>query len=96
MNQIQFVGTTPTELVNQLRETIEQVFTAHLNQQPTKTTAPAEYLTTAQVCELLQVNASTLHRWRKKNVLTAYQIEGKVFFKRSQIEEYINNNKLLS
>lgn len=47
---------------------------------------PAEYLTRAEVAEMLKCNISTLHNWVKSGKLIPYGIGNRVYFKRSDIE----------
>lgn len=94
MSAIQFIGTTPTDLVSDIKNAL----IPELREQLTKDFQPKEptqYLTRSEVCELLQIDLSTLHRWRKEGTLTAYQMGNRIYFKRSEIDEYINKNKLL-
>ena len=55
---------------------------------------PEEYLGRQQVADILHIDLSSVHNWRKKGVLTAYQIGGRVLFKRSQIEAAIVELKI--
>lgn len=51
---------------------------------------PAEtYLSPKQVCEMLDINISTLWRWRKINYLLPLKIGGKIRYKRSEIEKLL-------
>lgn len=94
MNTIQFIGTTPNDLISEIKNALipelrEQLSKDFLPKEPT------EYLTRSEVCKLLQIDLSTLHRWRKDGTLTAYGLGNRVYFKRSEIDQYINRNKLL-
>lgn len=84
---IQFIQVTP----EQLQETIIKGVKSQLEElkkhfQPKE---PNEYLTRSEVSDLLKIDESTVHNWRKKNILTAYQIGGRVFYKRKEIENAI-------
>ena len=46
-----------------------------------------ELLTRKEIAKLLRVSLPTLHDWTKRGVVKAYRIEGKVYYKRSEIEE---------
>jgi excisionase family DNA binding protein len=48
-----------------------------------------EYLTTDEVSQLFKISKSTVHNWRKAGTLLACQIGGKVFFKRSDIDDAV-------
>lgn len=47
------------------------------------------YLTRKEVCEIFQIDYSSLWRWTSKGTLTAYNIEGKVLYKQSEIDAAI-------
>lgn len=51
---------------------------------------PAEkYLSSKQVCGMLDINISTLWRWRKIDYLLPLKIGGKIRYKRSKIEKLL-------
>ena len=52
-------------------------------------TSHEEYLTTVEVSQLFKISISTVHNWRKAGTLLACQIGGKVFFKRSDIDNAV-------
>lgn len=47
---------------------------------------PTEYLTRNEVSKLLKIDLSTVHNWTKRGVLKAYQIGGRVYYKRQEVE----------
>ncbi|MEJ6794178.1 MAG: helix-turn-helix domain-containing protein [Flavobacteriales bacterium] len=88
MNKITFHEATLEELANvlllKLKESKED------SQKPqNKTTSHEEYLTTVEVSQLFKISISTVHNWRKAGTLLACQIGGKVFFKRSDIDNAV-------
>lgn len=48
-----------------------------------------EILSVKEVCELLGINRTTLWMWEKKKVVQSYGLEGRKFFKRSEILELL-------
>ncbi len=44
-----------------------------------------EILSVKEVCELLDINRTTLWNWEKKGTVKSYGIEGRKFFKRSDL-----------
>lgn len=93
MEAIQFLGTSPADLITELKNSLIPELREQLSKdfQPKQ---PTEYLTRKEVCELLSIDLSSLHRWRKDGTLTAYGISNRVYFKRSEIDEVINRNRL--
>ena len=93
MSAIQFIGTTPADLVHEIKSAIIPELKEELSKefQPKQ---PTEYLTRTEVCKLLKIDLSTLHRWTKSGKLNAYGIGNRVYYKRSEIESYLEVNKL--
>lgn len=96
MSAIQFIGTTPKDLIKQIKEEVIPQLKAELSSefQPKE---PTKYLTRNEVCELLKIDLSTLWRWyQKEGKLTAYGIGHRIYFKRSEIDDFINQNVIKS
>jgi excisionase family DNA binding protein len=93
MSTIQFIGTNPTDLITELKNSLIPELTAHLSAQ-FQPKQPTEYLTRSEVCKLLKIDLSTLHRWRKENLIPSYGFGNRVYFKREEVEQIINQNKL--
>ena len=84
MQQIQFISTTPEQLQKVITENVKsQLEELKKSFQPK---APEEYLTRKETAELLKINLSSLWNWTRKKRLKAYGIEGKVYYKRSEVE----------
>lgn len=82
---IQFVATSPQELQREISQSVK----AHLDEflQNFKPKQPTDYLTRKEVAELFKVDISTIANWQKNGKLKPYAISGRVYFKRSDIEE---------
>ncbi|UOU98989.1 helix-turn-helix domain-containing protein [Chryseobacterium daecheongense] len=93
MSAIQFIGTTPTDLIQEIKKEIIPELKEQLKEefQPKE---PTSYLTRNEVCEMLHIDLSTLHRWRKEGTLIAYGLGNRIYFKRNEIDEFINRNRL--
>ena len=92
MKTIQFIQVTPEQLqdaiiisVNTKLDELKKGF---------EPKSPEEYLGRQQVADMLHIDLSSVHNWRKKGVLTAYQIGGRVLFKRKEIEAAIIELKI--
>lgn len=48
---------------------------------------PEELLSRDEVAKLLKIDISSVHNWCKKGILKRYAIGGRIYFKRSEIEE---------
>lgn len=90
---IQFIGTTPNDLITELKCSLIAELSASLSAQ-FQPKEPTEYLTRSEVCKLLKIDLSTLHRWRKDKLIPSYGFGNRVYFKRSEIDQIINQNKL--
>ncbi|WP_418122481.1 helix-turn-helix domain-containing protein [Chryseobacterium sp. PTM-20240506] len=93
MSIIQFIGTTPNDLIQEIKKEIIPELKEQLKKefQPKE---PTSYLTRQEVCKLLHIDLSTLHRWRKEGTLIAYGLGNRIYFKRNDIDEFINLNRL--
>ena len=85
MAQIQFIGTTPQELQNQISGEIKTQLEDFLKNFAPK--QPNDYLTRKQVSEMFDVDISTIHNWCKSGKLKPLQIGSRVYFLRSDIDE---------
>lgn len=90
---IQFIGLNPADFIDTLKEQLVPELQNRLAEQ-FQPKQPTEYLTRTDVCNLLQIDLSTLHRWRKSGVLVAYGLGNRIYFKRNEVEQFIENNKL--
>ncbi|WP_312206100.1 helix-turn-helix domain-containing protein [Epilithonimonas hominis] len=93
MSTIQFIGTNPTDLITELKNSLIPELKAQLSAQ-FQPIQPTEYLTRSEVCKLLKIDLSTLHRWRKDKMIPSYGFGNRVYFKRSEVDAIINKNKL--
>ncbi len=84
---LQFIQTTPEEMENRIfnrfKSELESIKKEFQPKQPT------EFLTRTQVKEMFDVDLSTVHNWTKKGKLKAYGISGRVYYKRSEVEQAI-------
>lgn len=87
MSQIQFIQISPEELqtaiINGVKTQLEDLKN-HF--QPKE---PNEYLTRQEVASLLKIDLSSVHNWTKKKILQSYQIAGRVYYKRKEVENAI-------
>lgn len=47
------------------------------------------YLSRHEVADMLQITLVSVHNWTKKGILQAYQIGGRVYYKRKEVEAAI-------
>ncbi|MDP3946508.1 MAG: helix-turn-helix domain-containing protein [Lutibacter sp.] len=84
MQQVQFISVTP----QQLQEAIIQGVKIQLDElkKSFEPKTPIEYLSRQETAELLKVDLSSIHNWTKRKILKSYGISGRVYYKRSEIE----------
>ena len=87
MNAIQITQFTPNELKSLLMEGVQQVVNQIREEFQPKT--PPQYLTRKQVAKMLDINLTTLNNWTNKGVLISYGIQGRVYYKRDEVEKAI-------
>lgn len=93
MSTIQFIQTSQNDFITELKNSLIPELKAQLSAQ-FQPIQPTEYLTRLEVCKLLKIDLSTLHRWRKDKVIPSYGMQNRVYFKRNEVEQIINQNKL--
>ena len=84
MNAIQITQFTPNELKSLLMEGVQQVVNQIREEFQPKT--PTQYLTRKQVAKMLDINLTTLNNWTNRGALTSYGIQGRVYYKRDEVE----------
>ena len=84
---IQFVQVSTEEL----QSLVSNVLESKLNdfKRNFKPIEPNEYLSRSEVAKMLSVNESTIFNWKKRGILSAFQIGGRVFYKRKDVEDAI-------
>jgi len=50
---------------------------------------PTKYLTRQEVAKMFQIDLSSVHNWTKKGKLKSYGLGGRVYFKRTEVENAI-------
>ena len=87
MKQVQLLGLTQEEnnapIFNYIDKKFDELKKFYQPKEPSK------YLTRSEVAEMLSVDVSTVHNMTCKNVLTKYQISGRVLYVRSEVEDAI-------
>lgn len=76
----------PQNVVKDLEGIKQQLADLQRNFQPKE---PTEYLTRSEVAGLFKIDLSSVHNWTKKGILQAYQISGRVYYKRTELESAI-------
>lgn len=46
----------------------------------------SKLMTAKEVCEFFSINNATLWRWRKNGTIKEYRVEGRVYYKREEVE----------
>lgn len=74
----------PDELKNEIATIKNELAEIKLNlQKPTENT---KYLGRKEVAEMLNVNISSVHNYTVKGILTAFQLGGKIYYRKVDIE----------
>ena len=82
---IQLVQIDPEELVGLIQTSVKSLFNDFVK--GLRTNNPEELLTPNQVCELLQIDNSTLWRWAAKGKVKPYGIGKRRYYKKSELLE---------
>jgi hypothetical protein len=84
MNAINFVNTTPEELVELISKSVKSELEQQLKGISAKS-EPEEYLTTNETLKILKVKAPTLWNYVKDGKITKYTFQGRVFYNRKEL-----------
>lgn len=87
MQTVQFISVTPEQLQNAIIEGVKQQLSELKKHFQLK--APDELMTRNEVSSYLKVDKSTIWAWTKSGKLISYGIRGRVYYKRSEIENAI-------
>jgi len=82
--------TLPENLINDIKLIKDEL--KKLNSQHTPK-AENEYLTRQEVANLLKINLSSLWSWTNKGILVRYQIAGRVYYKKKEVENALKKVK---
>ena len=83
--QIQFIQINPEQLQNAITESVKQ----QVSELKKYFTEPEELLTREETATLLKVNKSTLWNWHKQGKLIPFGLQGRTYYKRSDIMKAI-------
>jgi DNA invertase Pin-like site-specific DNA recombinase len=84
MAQIQFVGTNPEKLKQEITEDLKKILDDFLKHY--KPVQPNEYLTRNTVAKMFDVDISTINNWSKSGKIKPLGLGKRVYFLRSDIE----------
>ena len=73
----------PEELKQDISKLRSELAEIKLNLKPKE---PTKYLGRKEVAEMLNVNISSVHNYTVKGILTAFQLGGKVYYRKVDIE----------
>ena len=82
-NQTLIHNVTPEQIVNLFAGLQNQIKELNEKFEPKE---PTSLLTRSETAELLKCTLPTISNWVSKGIITSYGINGRVYFKRSEIE----------
>jgi excisionase family DNA binding protein len=59
--------------------------------EPQQTNTNGEYMTRAEVCDLLRISLSTLHYYTKDGTLQGYRIGGRILYKSAEVQNSVQS-----
>jgi excisionase family DNA binding protein len=83
MQKIHFIEVTPEELIEEV--------VSRLQNYENKLNVSEAYLPPQAVAELFSVSLSTVYNWRQRGIIKACQIGGKVYFRRSELDQSLTD-----
>lgn len=94
MEQINFIQTTPTELVNLITDAVRQELQDINRLIGTNTNEVKELLTRKETGDLFSVSLVTIHEWCKSGILKPYKVGNRTYFKREEVMEVVSRSNV--
>ena len=95
MQTINFIQTTPTELVNLISDAVRQELKEINRLIDSNTHLPVkELLTRKETAELFAVSLVTIHEWCKTDILKPYKVGNRTYFKRTEVMEVVSRSNV--
>lgn len=85
MEQINFVGITPDNFLNELVGRIKTALLTDLEKSITDN-EPNRYYTAEQICERFSITKPTIHEYRKRKIIKSYKLGSRVYYRLDEIE----------
>jgi predicted DNA-binding transcriptional regulator AlpA len=86
MNVLEVVQITPEQLSQILKEVVSEQLEQFTKDNP-KQSKGKELLSREETRQYFGISKPCLHDWTKKGILKAHKVGGRVFYKRSEIEQ---------
>lgn len=86
-------GLTVEELLKNVETIVQVKLEEHLQKHSSKTSV--RYLSTKEVCEILQISKPTLYDWTKQGLINSYRISTRVYYKSDEIDASLKKRKYL-
>ena len=86
-NVTQLHNATPEQITDAILKGVKQQLEELKKQYQPK--EPEEYLSRSEVAKLLKVDISTIHNWGKAGKLKRHGLGNRVYYKRSEVEQAI-------
>jgi len=83
MHHISIIQLDQKQLSKLITETLRTELNEHFQ---SAGNSSEEYLTREETAQLLKITLSTLHSYTKKGTLKGYRLDGRVLYKRSEVE----------
>ena len=85
MEQINFVGTTPTALISEIVGKLKSELLADLTK-TIKDNEPNRYFSAQEICERFGISKPTIHEWKRRKILKSYKLGSRVYYRMDDIE----------
>lgn len=92
MSTIQFLQTTPEQLVELISESVKQQL-ENLKKELHSSEANDELMSREEACDYLKINSSTLWAWTNRKKVRAYGIGNRRYYKRSELMDSLTELK---
>lgn len=91
MNSIRVVETTPDELINLINQSVKSILKESVSIQKSEQTKP--HFTRKETADFFNVSVNCINNWCNSGILTPYKVGQRTYFKRSECESVVFNQK---
>ncbi|MFH1527894.1 MAG: helix-turn-helix domain-containing protein [Bacteroidota bacterium] len=79
-NNFVLFSMSPEDFLSKMKGVVSEIFSEHQNKKEEK-----EILNHAEICELLGIASSTLHKWKAQKKIPFRRLGKRVFFNRNEV-----------
>jgi len=81
------------DFFNKLKKIIEETIKSNVRQNSNSEQAGSPYISLSEACKMLKISRPTIMDWSSKKYLTAYKVNSRILFEKSELNQFVKNFK---